>query len=193
MKVKASVAAVLLAILMVAVGYGIRTTPASAEMDSPDFAIVKAGEYKELSTLRKLKLATSAYVNPDLYRTAEVAYVFDLSEFEDQSVSVLIPAMQSGDVWLGIASGDGESVKVSPVTTEDLDVFMTVGAHEISTHKAFEEWLETQQMIASKTGAKVKLVSKAEVLMGEPSIGAFVSWAPEQPVTEPISSTGLER
>ncbi|WP_422366428.1 hypothetical protein [Pelagibius sp.] len=191
----ASLVATFVAASAFAVGFGARTDSAAADMPAPLDGLVYAGEYVELSPLRQFKLATASYVNPKLYRTAEVAYIYDLSKFKGRPSPELISAMQDGRVWFGMASVDGETLHVDPASAEDLTAVMQLGGPQSQSIDALTGWIATYQDAADKAGAKIKLVSKHETLLGEAAGGVFVSWEPKEAVkqTEPRREERLDR
>lgn len=183
-----SFAALLIAAFVFAASYSIRTPSAVAQVDGPLVSPVLAGDYKEFSTLRQLKLATAAYVNPSLYKAAEVAYSYDPDSFKGQWSPALIRALKDGDAWMGMASTDGETLQVFPQTEQDHVLFEFFSDVKPVSADEFARWLAGQQEAAVATGVELTLVSKSDAFFGAVPEGAFVSWEPKEAVTEPAPS-----
>ncbi|MEQ8356729.1 MAG: hypothetical protein RH942_14395 [Kiloniellaceae bacterium] len=185
-------AAVAIAVLLA--GYGFQLSPASAEAEKMRPTPVKAGEYLEFTGFRKFKLATAAYVNPQLYKSAEVTYTYDFSVVmgsslvEKRSFDDLAGALQSGIVWPAVASVAGDVFEVVPATELDWDEYTAQdGIAAEVTEQQVQDWIDH----LTAMGFKVKWVSKSDDFLGMKPTGALISWDPKEPVALPIANPKL--
>jgi len=149
-------------------------------------ATVEAGKYVDLNFWRKLKLATAAYVNPDLITTAEVAYAYDPAVFDSEVSPELIQAMKDGRVWLARASDDGSALEVLPATEALRKELADADLTDAAT--ATDQWMELlkgEQMNAGNHGVTMTVVSRVDILLGKQPEKALVTWSPKGPVTSP--------
>jgi hypothetical protein len=147
---------------------------------------VKTGQYRDLTLLRQLKLATAAYVNPDLYITAKVTYAYNPDLLDTANSPDLLKAIKEGKVWLGMASVDGKSLEVSFPTEADAQLLKSVPSTTQEEAKLIlNNLFLANQILAREVGAVAMLVSNDQALLGDVPNDAYVAWSPNAPVMFP--------
>jgi len=135
------------ALVIIIAGEGILSVSAdesdhTAVVPNPP-AVVKTGDYKELTWYRQLKLGTAPYVNPKLLKHISVAYVYpsgSLSNVDEAKLNslkddgIIVRAVHSDGLWkisdaihAGSRSEDGSIVWVSTLKAyEDVEPVKTL-------------------------------------------------------------------
>jgi len=171
----------LLLLMVIIFGFGglLNAGNSSDLPDKSDFRPVMAGEYRDLTWFRKLKLGTAPYVNPRLLRTAVVVFQYRLKDFDGSMTPILVERMVKGDV--------------APAKRTD-------GYWDVETSKKFDaspglkSWLAEMGISSDiREGEDVSFISHDKELLGAKPIGELVSWhavhptvdVDEQPPTSP--------
>jgi hypothetical protein len=84
--------------------------------------LLQGGEYKDLTFLRKLRLAAASYVDPDLVASTVVAYKYDISNAIDATGGIragIGDMAKAGEIALGTVDIDG---LVSVSTAQNVDL-----------------------------------------------------------------------
>lgn len=185
MKLRTSVGALVAAAVVLAASVVSQADQASSEQPQAPAAKVEVGEYVDLTFLRKLKLASAAYVNPELYKKAAVTYVYDPKVFGAEASEDLARAIKNGQVWFAHTSADGKSLKIS-ATTEIFpnSLNMAEPADLADASKKIEMWIAAPEMEGGG-GGTMKLVASVDDFLGKKPSDAFVAWSTEGPVVSP--------
>jgi hypothetical protein len=147
--------------------------------------------YREFNTLRKVKLATAYFVNPDLVEKADVLQTYQLATLVEDNAHKI-------SLWNGFSSGQlrllvkaptvqGEFL---PIAKADLRQIAECGysssgstaqglkglaAIDFSSEAAFTTSLGK---LPPADMANLKVVASKQVNLGSPSTGSLVSWDP---------------
>lgn len=143
-------------------------------------AVLKAGEYRNLTFLRKVRLGTASYVDPELLDEAEIIYRYHLADVD-------------ADLWNGAAfldkfeRGEASLAYVNPETKhlmlgkDMIDEIVFLGIIKLLSSGMTPEEFEA----LNKDWA---LVSPEPEILGLKSSDAVVSWAPGSRIgTFPLS------
>jgi len=171
--------------------------PASVNTGQTMHAVMKTGDYRDLTFLRKVKLGTAPFVNPQLLGTAAVAYRYrhqDIAAAED--LEQLVRAMSDGTAWIANESNDN-IYKVIGVDAEDWGFSYAelsnqpgfdkakfdwmkafAGPDEVTTEElaaAIDQWMSTVNKMEDG-GVTFHFVSTNDALLGLKPDSAIVSW-----------------
>jgi hypothetical protein len=135
----------------------------SRPTDSVQPAVVRTGEYRDLTLARKFKMGTAPYVNPALVKRTAVAFKYDVESMkklgDPQNVLQDIKAGKLGVAYIA----DGEYI--------------------VKSIPEFAEYGEYAEMLADlKASGDFVFVSAADSYRGVANSGAVVSWDPGPPV-----------
>ena len=125
--------------------------------------IIKAGDYRELTWSRKVKLGTAGYVNPGLLKHARVVYRFDSEALAERMTEIAFHKMLvSGKI--GIAELDPSNV------------------YKINARPHIEK---TEPFCnPTETGFTCVIVSSMKELSGVRGSGLLVSWHAVDPIVK---------